>query len=455
MVDRYQEALIEGVFDPLSVVSHVVRSGALTGYVAYERDQCFHLAGNPVGEVTVNARTVRATMGGAASAEPWTGTPWRQVHAALRRSPVAGWNAYGWASFELASLPGGQSPDTALAHFIIPGVELRVTGGSVLIRAVDPADLARVRAVLDACPPPLEHRPTPVDVRAWDEAYLRDVAHAVEEIRKGRLRKVILSRRVPVPFPVDMCATYVLGRSHNTPARSFLLDLGGWQIAGFSPETVIEVDAGRLVSTQPLAGTRARTGRAADDHALGDELSADPKEVFEHATSVKLAFDELDAVGERGATRVSEFLTIKLRGSVQHLASRVVTTLAGDRNAWDALGAVFPAVTASGIPKRAAYRLIGELEDQPRGVYAGAVIMADAAGTLDAALVLRAVYQREGRAWLRAGAGIVAMSRPEREHEETSEKLSSVAPYLVAAPRHSSDVVPGSPETTRLEAAPR
>ena len=123
------------------------------------------------------------------------------------------------------------------------------------------------------------------------------------------------------------------------------------------------------------------------------------------------------------------------RGSVQHLASQVTGRLAAGRDGWDALGAIFPTATASGVPKQAACDLIAADESEPRGLYGGAVLTADASGALDAGLVLRSVQRRDGRTWLRAGGGIVEASRPERELEETREKLRSVAGFLVPA-RH-------------------
>jgi salicylate synthetase len=122
------------------------------------------------------------------------------------------------------------------------------------------------------------------------------------------------------------------------------------------------------------------------------------------------------------------------RGSVQHLGSRIRGRLQSGATCWDAFARLFPAVTACGLPKAPACAAIGRHEDGPRGLYAGAVLTADHEGTLDAALVLRSVYQRDGRTWLRAGAGIVAQSTPERELEETREKLRSVSRFL-AAPR--------------------
>jgi anthranilate/para-aminobenzoate synthase component I len=134
-------------------------------------------------------------------------------------------------------------------------------------------------------------------------------------------------------------------------------------------------------------------------------------------------------------------MTVRERGSVQHLASRATGRLADDRGPWDAFAALFPAITATGCPKPEALRTISRYESEPRGLYAGAVFTVDAGGSLDAALVLRTVFQRDGRSWLRAGAGVMGQSTPEREWEESCEKLRSVAPHL----RHRPDAPPEEP----------
>jgi salicylate synthetase len=261
--------------------------------------------------------------------------------------------------------------------------------------------------------------------------YRERVAQAVKEIRQGQYQKVILSRTVRIPFPADLVATYELGRRGNTPARSFLLRLNGSQAAGFSPEIIVTVDPQGRVVTQPLAGTRAFGRGAAQDAAARTELESDPKEIFEHAVSVRTSQQELRGVCRPGTVGVDDFMGVKERGSVQHLASLVSGTLDDKRTAWDALEAVFPAVTASGIPKRESLDAILRLDETRRGLYSGAVLSASHDGSLDAALVLRAVYEQDGQAWLRAGAGIVTDSTPAREFEETCEKLSSVAPFVV------------------------
>ncbi|WP_084496744.1 salicylate synthase [Nocardia amamiensis] len=439
----YEHTVLHGRFDPVAMVAALADSRLLTSYVVYERDRTWYLAGDPVGEVTVGAGWLRSTLGGYIE-ETWTGTPWPRVRAALQRTPVTGWRAYGWACFELAH-PATADSSEVLAHLMVPGIELEITEDAVTVRSCrSPLGTDLLAALTNST----SGSTAPVRVDRLDATYLHRVEEAIGRIHAGELQKVILSRRVEVPFEVDMPATYVAGRRANTPARSFLLDLGGWQAAGFSPETVLEADPAGLVATQPLAGTRARTGHSDTDQSLRAELIADPKEVFEHAASVKLAFDELAAIGRPGTTRISEFLEVKDRGSVQHLGSRVATLLGHAYTSWDALTAVFPAITASGIPKSAACQVIGELEDGPRGLYAGAVLMAEHTGALDAALILRGVYQRNGQAWLRAGAGVVAASTPAREHEETREKLTSIAPYVVPR-RHNDGIRDNRKDATR------
>jgi anthranilate synthase component 1/salicylate synthetase len=272
-----------------------------------------------------------------------------------------------------------------------------------------------------------------VDVRRTGAKEYRKIVNlAVREINDHKLQKVIFSRVVPVEHEIDFVGTYVSGRRGNSPARSFLLHLDGVEATGFSPEIVIKVcEDGRVVS-QPLAGTRVLTEDPAENERLRAELLSNSKEVYEHAISVRAACDELLGVCTPKSIIVEEFMAIRERGTVQHLASRVVGHLAEGRRAWDAFGAAFPAVTASGVPKDAAYASIRAHEGEARGLYGGAVLTVDQDGAMDAALVLRAVYRQNGRTWLQAGAGIVGQSRPEREFEETCEKLDSVARFLVS-----------------------
>ncbi|SEE28700.1 salicylate synthetase [Amycolatopsis lurida] len=348
------------------------------------------------------------------------------------------WRAYGWASFEWSHvLHGGtpSDPSEPLVYLAVPCREIRFSGDVATLRAEDESEVdelqGRLTRAIAAAGTTTPSEPLVIDDREDLFGYRDAVAKAVTEIRAGSLDKVILSRVVPVEKDLDFPATYVAGRRGNTPARSFLLRLGGWEAAGFSPEIVASVGSDGAVSTQPLAGTRAFDGDSVFDISRREELYRDAKEVFEHAISVRLATIEMARVCLAGTVHVADFMSVKERGSVQHLASDVAGTLREDRTAWDALAAMFPAVTASGIPKASACEVIGRIEPGSRGLYSGAILTLDSDGGLDAALVLRSVFRRDGHTWLRAGAGIVAQSTPDREFEETVEKLRSVSRFLV------------------------
>ncbi len=408
-------------------------------YVLYERDGEVLFAAGVRAELVLDGSGLQIRADGQARVEPLTDRPLDQVAAALTALGAPGWRAYGWAAFELGHLLHGLPlPDGAgtLLHLLLPDREARLGDGTAQLRVDDPATAAVWEAALSAAPAP-PGRPVPVDETTDRSGYRDAVASAVREIREARFRKVILSRTVPVHGDVDLVATYEEGRRNNTPARSFLLRLGGLAAAGFSPETVVEVAADGTFSTQPLAGTRALSGNRDTDSALHEELLTDPKEIYEHAVSVQLAQDEVADVSVPGSVVVDGFMQVVHRGSVQHLGSRVRGRLRSGATCWDAFASLFPAVTASGLPKGPACAAIGRHEDGPRGLYAGAVLTVDHEGALDAALVLRSIYQRDGLTWLRAGAGIVAQSTPERELEETREKLRSVSRFMVAPAVHS------------------
>ncbi|WP_051798571.1 salicylate synthase [Catenuloplanes japonicus] len=436
MVHIYRTHRLGGTPDPLRLATRLAR-GLTVPFVLYERPGTWTLAAAPVWELILRADTVEIRADGVTTAVPTGDDPMQQVRALLADCPVGGWRVHGWAAFELGRLlHGGARPagDGVLLHLMVPGIEARIGADAVDLRALSAADLDALAAAVTAGPVGPEHGEQVLpDVEHGAEAYRTAVAAAVGDIRDRRLQKVILSRVVPVSGAVDLAATYELGRRANTPARSFLLRLGDATAAGFSPETVAEVHADGTVSTQPLAGTRAFSGDHDENARLRTELTGDAKEIFEHAISVKLACEELTGLCVPGSVQVGDFMTVTERGSVQHLASRVNGRLAEGRNAWHAFAALFPAVTASGIPKLAACESIHRYETAARGLYSGAVLTASHDGDLDAALVLRTVFQDGGRTWLRAGAGIVEQSTPERELEETREKLRSVSRFLVRA----------------------
>lgn len=428
---KYSERIVPPVADPLATAVHLAAARHGEQYVCYEGPQGWAFACGVAAELVVDRdKAVLRTEDGTTTVPmTWDDDPLRQVPALLDTLPVEGWRVYGWSGFDLAPAKEGLlelTGDGVLLHLFVPETELRLYPTGTLIRALDPDALDRLQSEVDATETP-SYQPEPVAV-GGSEAYLAAVGDAVAAINDGRLQKVILSRTVAVE-DVDLVGTYYAGRRANSPARSYLLSLGDHAAAGFSPETVIEVTEDGTVTTQPLAGTRARTGDAALDTRLRAELLADAKEIHEHAISVKVAYDEL--VELCGAAEVTEFMVVRERGTVQHLASSVRGQLPADAGPWDAFAALYPAVTVSGVPKPAAYAVIRELEETGRGLYGGSVLVYDRDGALDAALVLRTVFRRGDETWLRAGAGIVGQSTTHRELTETCEKLSSVARYVV------------------------
>lgn len=437
MSSTEQPVRVEYVTDPAAAMSRLAAADRFGEYVMYEQPGEWVFAADPLGSVELDAGELRTVWGGKTTARAWTGSPAQVVDAALAELPLDGRNAFGWIGFEFCaySLAATRylNQRTPLAHLMIPRIEVRIDASGVRISGATPGEACDIHDLIAASQGtdlPVAH---PVDVRPDPTGYQDRVAAAVAEIRSGSYQKVILSRKVALPFAVDVPGTYRLGRANNTPARSFLLRLGGLEAAGFSPELVASVDDDRIVTTEPLAGTRAfGLGVEADDAARAD-LLADPKEIVEHAISVQTSFAEITEVAAPGTPAVSDFMAVRERGSVQHLASTVRGTLAADRTGWDALEVLFPSVTASGIPKREGVDSVFRNDHDPRGLYSGAVVCVSPTGALEATLVLRAIYQTGEGAWLRAGAGIVGQSRPEREFEETCEKLGSVAPYVVKA----------------------
>ncbi|MBF6124954.1 nocobactin biosynthesis salicylate synthase NbtS [Nocardia brasiliensis] len=428
---------VEYVTDPAAAMSRLAGADRFGEYVMYESPGEWVFAADPIGGIELDVEELRVTWDGKTTTSKWEGSPATVIDAALRALPLAGRNAYGWIGFEFCAWAFQATehldPRTTVAHLMIPRIEVRVGAYGVRVSGATPTETGDIHTLIAESQESELPQAHPADVRIDPTGYRDRVAEAVGEIQAGRYQKVILSRKVDLPFVVDVPATYRLGRANNTPARSFLLRLGGLEAAGFSPELVASVDENRVVTTEPLAGTRAFGRGEAVDMAARADLVSDPKEIVEHAISVRTSFAEIAAVADPGTPAVSDFMVVRERGSVQHLASTVRGRLAADRSSWDALEVLFPSVTASGIPKREGIDSVFRLDHDARGLYSGAVVTVSPTGALEATLVLRAVYQNTEGAWLRAGAGIVGQSRPDREFEETCEKLGSIAPYVVRA----------------------
>ena len=404
-------------------------------YLLYERDGEWVLAIGALAIIELDRDELRVIRDGVTQRQTWSGRPGPVLGDAVDRLLLETDEAFGWVAFEFGTYRFGLqerlAPQTPLARVFWPRTRIVVSVDGIVLFGAEDRHVDTVSRLLSAGLPPLP-TPSAVDVSADTSDYRARVGAAIDEITAGDYRKVILSRCVNVPFPLDFPATYRVGRRHNTPARSFLLHLGGFRALGYSPELVAAVYDDGVVVTEPLAGTRALGRGTARDRQAREDLESNTKEIVEHAMSVRSSLQEIDEVAEPGSSAVVDFMTVRERGSVQHLGSTVTGRLHSSKDRMDALETLFPAVTASGIPKAASVDAILRLDESPRELYSGAVVRFSADGGLDAALTLRTVYERDGRTWLRAGAGIIAASDPDREFEETCEKLTTLAPYLVA-----------------------
>ncbi|KAL4961264.1 putative salicylate synthetase [Aspergillus stella-maris] len=273
--------------------------------------------------------------------------------------------------------------------------------------------------------------PLSINLEENADEFLSQIRTALARVNSGKYSKVIPSRIVTINGGhVNMPLSLLHGRRSNNPARTFCFSHAGYQSTGFSPEVVAQVKGTKII-TDAVAGTRSCSGTPAEVTRLQQDLLNDHKEIYEHTLTVKGALEKLGQICEPGSTRVEVLASVVSRGSVQHLYSRVVGDLCSTKDAWDALPALSPAITGSGIPKRVSLEELRALEPHPRELYMGSVLLIQGNDPIDAANAIRAVFQDGTRTWLQAGAGIVAHSNPERELAETTEKLASVQPYVV------------------------
>ena len=258
------------------------------------------------------------------------------------------------------------------------------------------------------------------------------VRTAKEYIAAGDIYQVVLSQRFEAPLEAEPFTVYRALRHVNPSPYMYFLRLGGRSIVGSSPEMLVRVE-GRRVETHPIAGTRPRGRNEEEDARLGEELKRNEKERAEHVMLVDLGRNDVGRVSSYGSVRVPTYMTLERYSHVMHLVSVVEGRLDDRHDRLDALVACFPAGTVSGAPKVRAMEIISELENCRRGAYAGAVGYLDFAGNLDFCITIRTVIIENGRAFVQAGAGIVADSNPAAEYEETRDKARAVIRALELA----------------------
>ena len=247
------------------------------------------------------------------------------------------------------------------------------------------------------------------------------VAKCVDYIRAGDVFQVVISQRLEMSIESHPFEIYRTLRVVNPSPFMFYLKAPDAILVGSSPEVMVRVEDG-LVTVRPLAGTRQRGETEAEDHALADELLADPKERAEHVMLVDLGRNDIGRVARFRSVALSDTMTIERYSHVMHITSNVTGQLEANKNAFDALRACLPAGTVSGAPKVRAMQIIDELEPHRRGPYAGAVGYADFGGNMDTCIALRTLVIQGNRAYVQAGAGIVADSLPANEYQETLNK---------------------------------
>lgn len=264
------------------------------------------------------------------------------------------------------------------------------------------------------------------------EGYESIVRTAKDYIAAGDVYQVVLSQRFEAEVGVDAFTVYRALRHVNPSPYMFFIRMGDRSIVGSSPEMLVRVE-GRHAVTHPIAGTRPRGKTDEEDVRLAEELKRSEKEKAEHVMLVDLGRNDIGRVCDYGTVRVSKFMALERCSHVMHLVSVVEGQLTEGRDRLDALVSCFPAGTVSGAPKVRAMQIINELEPDRRGLYAGAVGYLDFAGNLDFCIAIRSILMEGGKAYIQAGAGIVADSNPTAEYEETKDKARAMLRALELA----------------------
>ncbi len=255
--------------------------------------------------------------------------------------------------------------------------------------------------------------------------FIDAVERAKRYIVDGDIMQVVLSQRMSKPFTASPLALYRALRALNPSPYMFLLDFGGYQVVGASPEILVRLE-GDAVTVRPIAGTRPRGANREEDARLAADLLADPKERAEHVMLMDLGRNDVGRIAEVGSVKVTESMTIENYSHVMHIVSNVEGKLRSGMGAMDVLRASFPAGTVSGAPKVRAMEIIDELEPSKRGIYAGAVGYLGFSGDMDVAIAIRTGVIKDGRLLVQAGAGIVADSKPQSEWTETQNKARAL-----------------------------
>lgn len=273
--------------------------------------------------------------------------------------------------------------------------------------------------------PRAENDPACVTSNRTQAEFEAMVEKSREYIRAGDIFQVVPSQRISRPVNAAPFTVYRALRAINPSPYMFFLDLDDFHIIGASPELLVRVEENE-VTIHPIAGTRGRGLDPEEDERLAEELRNDPKERAEHVMLLDLGRNDVGRVSQPGTVQVTECMEIERYSHVMHLVSNITGQLRPEVSPYDALRAGFPAGTVSGAPKIRAMEIISELENEQRGVYAGAVGYFSHSGNLDTAIALRTMVMKDGHAYIQAGCGIVADSDPASEFQESMHKARAL-----------------------------
>jgi len=343
--------------------------------------------------------------------------------------------------FERLPVPAARGAGVPALHYVAPRSVLvfdHLTRGIALLHAGSAAERRALRAeVVRALRGALPHQPRPARYAPPQAAYTRaDYIAAVrrtqEYIAAGDVYQLVLASRFSGQHQLDPFQAYRALRHINPSPYMYYCTLGEVTVVGSSPEALVKLNA-RRAQLRPIAGTRPRAADATLDREREAELLADPKENAEHVMLVDLARNDLGRVARAGSVRVDPYRSIERYSHVMHMVSGVQGDLADGRDAFDLFAAAFPAGTLVGAPKVRAMQIIDELEPVSRGLYGGTVGYFGARGDMDHAITIRTLVFRGDEFSYQAGAGIVADSVPETEHEEVLAKSAAMVRALELA----------------------
>ena len=360
----------------------------------------------------------------------------------------------GYLTYEMVSffekIPNMLPENKPLAHFIIPDEliifdNIRNTFFGIVVAFLDEnqepgqtyeeaAD--RIQAILESMDgnlPEKNFQKIQAEYKLTDQMeadiFRSNVKTIKKYIHEGEVIQTVISQPFICETPPDLWMLYRAQRYINPSPYMFFMHLDDMALVGSSPETMVRLE-NRVATLRPIAGTRPRGKTEQEDRVLTNELLQDEKERAEHLMLVDLGRNDLGRVAEVGTVQVTDLMIVERYSHVMHLVSNICCDLRSDCDAWDLLSASFPAGTLTGAPKVRAMEIIAELEQEPRGQYGGAVGYVSFHGNMDMAITIRTASIEDGRLTVRAGAGIVADSDPERERVETVNKAMAIQKAL-------------------------